>query len=75
MKTIGERIKYFREKRGLSQCELARLARVGQSRISEWESGVQVAHGMGVARAARIAQHLGVTLDRLVGDGHEEGSA
>ena len=37
---IGNRIRYFRELRKLSQKELARLIGVSNSRISNWELGI-----------------------------------
>ena len=36
---IGERIRLYRENRGLSQMELAELIEVSNSRISNWEQG------------------------------------
>ena len=37
---IGNKIRYFRELRGLTQTELGRLIGVSNSRISNWEQGI-----------------------------------
>lgn len=37
---IGSRIRYYREIRGLNQKELARLIGVSNSRVSNWEQGI-----------------------------------
>lgn len=37
---IGERIRIFREKRGLSQHELGNIIGVSNSRVSNWEQGI-----------------------------------
>jgi transcriptional regulator with XRE-family HTH domain len=65
--TIGERIAYLRNKKGLSQAELARQAHIGQSTLHGYESGTRSTQGMSVAIAIRIARVLGVTVDHLVG--------
>lgn len=37
---IGERIRKYREERGISQKELARRLGVSNSRVSNWEQGI-----------------------------------
>jgi transcriptional regulator with XRE-family HTH domain len=65
--TIGERLKYLRGKKGLSQAELARQAQIGQSTLHAYEAGNRSAKGMSVDVAIRLAKVLGVTVDYLVG--------
>ena len=65
--TIGERITYLRNKKGWSQAELARRAKIGQSTLHAYESGNRPAQGMSVEIAIRLARELGVTVDYLVG--------
>jgi transcriptional regulator with XRE-family HTH domain len=65
--TIGNRIKVLRNKKGLSQAELCRLATLKQPTLHGYESGHRPAEGMSVDAALRLAQALGVTLDYLAG--------
>jgi transcriptional regulator with XRE-family HTH domain len=65
--TIGERITHLRNKKGWSQAELARRAKIGQSTLHAYESGTRAAKGMSVDVAMRLARELGVTVDYLVG--------
>ncbi len=64
---IGERLTYLRNKKGWSQAELARRAKVGQSTLHAYESGTRAAKGMSVDVAMRLARELSVTVDYLVG--------
>src|SRR5262245_10715961 len=70
--TIGERIKHYRIRRGLSQSELARQAQIGQSTLHGYESGTRPAGGMSVDIAKRLARALGITVDHLVGAYEED---
>ena len=63
--TIGERIKALRQKKGWSQRELARLARVRHATLAELETGLRTETRTDIAR--RLAKTLGVTVDYLVG--------
>ncbi len=56
-KTIGERLKRLRKERGLTQTQLAQLARIGQSAIGNLESDIR---GYGASILA-IAAALGVS--------------
>jgi transcriptional regulator with XRE-family HTH domain len=42
MSSLGENIKAVREKRNMSQEELAQKLRVGAKRIEDYESGIQI---------------------------------
>ena len=64
MATLGEAIRHWREKRGLSMYELGRRANVQTSTLTELESGKQ--KSMRADRLQRIAAALGVTTDELV---------
>ena len=70
--TIGERIRHYRIRRGLSQSELARQAQIGQSTLHGYESGARAAGGMSVDIAKRLARALGITVDHLVGAYEED---
>lgn len=65
--TVGERIVMLRNKKGLSQAELARRAHIGQSTLHGYESGTRSTQGMSIAIAKRLASELGVTVDYLIG--------
>ena len=70
--TMGERITYLRNRKGWSQAELARQARIGQSTLHGYESGTRAARGMSVEVAMRLARALSVTIDYLAGVYEEE---
>jgi DNA-binding XRE family transcriptional regulator len=54
---FGKRLKELRERAGLSQAELARLANLSQKGISNWELGQREP---GLAAAVALARALGV---------------
>jgi len=62
---LGDRIKQQREKRRLTQTELAELAHVNQALISRLESKTSASTNTDVLKA--LAQALGCTTDYLVG--------
>jgi transcriptional regulator with XRE-family HTH domain len=64
---IGERIRYLRVARGMSQRALALATELPQSLLSQIENGIRPGSGMRVDAARRIAFALGVSLDGLVG--------
>ena len=65
--TMGDRIAYLRKKEGMTQAELARRAKIGQSTLHAYESGAREARGMSVDIAMRLAKVFGVTVDYLCG--------
>jgi transcriptional regulator with XRE-family HTH domain len=63
---FGDRLKRFRDSRGWSQRELAQRAGIPQPTIGYLETGRR--SGLTVETARRIADALGISIDRLVGD-------
>jgi transcriptional regulator with XRE-family HTH domain len=63
--TIGERLLTQRKKRGMTQAELAKTAKVSQGLIARIERGQVKDPASSVSR--RLAQALSVTADWLVG--------
>lgn len=64
MPTFGERLKYLRKSKGLSQVEMARRFGVGQSTVSSWEqNGKEPDH----ERLKDLADFFQVSLDYLLG--------
>jgi DNA-binding XRE family transcriptional regulator len=66
--SVGESIRRFRQKRGLTQRQLATAARVPQPLISQVESGKRPGAQIHLAVAARLAFALGVSVDSLAGE-------
>ena len=62
-------LKNIREKKGLSQVQLAVMLGVTQGSISAWETG-RWEPSLDMIR--RIAQIFGVTVDELIGDDEED---
>ena len=69
---LGLRIRRRREQLGLSQMDLAKLAEIPQSRISELESGARTQ--MSLQNLRSMARALGVSADYLL-DTWEDGEA
>ena len=69
---LGDRIKRQREKRRLTQAELAELANVNQALISRLESKVSASTNSEVLKG--LARALGCTTDYLVGMHEDEDS-
>ena len=69
---IGKRIKRVRERRGMSQRQLALATGLPQSLLSQIENGVRPGSGIRVDAARRIAFALSISLDALVGTPDEE---
>lgn len=59
-----KKMKFFREKKGMNQTELAQAVGISQGEISSYESGVKSPR---VNVALAIAEVLGVTIAELVG--------
>jgi transcriptional regulator with XRE-family HTH domain len=66
--SVGEKIYRYRQRRGLTQRQLAEAARVPQPLISQIESGKRPGAHIHLAVAARLAFALGVSVDSLTGD-------
>ena len=64
---VGRRIYTLRKKRGLTQAQLADLADLPQSQISQIESGARLGSTIQLDAARRLAFALGVSLDALAG--------
>jgi transcriptional regulator with XRE-family HTH domain len=65
--SVGERIKRFRQRRGMSQRQLAAAAKVPQPLISQIESGKRPGSHIHLVVGARLAFALQVSLDNLAG--------
>jgi transcriptional regulator with XRE-family HTH domain len=65
--TVGQRIRRFREERGLTPTELAAKARISKSYLSELESGNGVAQRPSADMLYRIGEALGVAMSDLLG--------
>jgi len=64
-KRIGKRVKAFREQRGLTQEQLAKMAKVKRPNISRLEAGK---HAPGIIFIQRIADCLQVKISELIAD-------
>jgi transcriptional regulator with XRE-family HTH domain len=64
MNELGERLRNFRERAGLSQKELARRAGVTQQAISSWEAGTRT--DIGGRNLIKTAEALGVEPNTLL---------
>lgn len=69
MNTVGERIAFLREKRGLSQPQLAKKLNVGTSTIGMWETGKR---GLKDETLKLIADFFNVSTDYLLGRTDEQ---
>ena len=65
--SVGEKIKRLRQRRGLSQRQLASAAEVPQPLISQIESGKRQGSHIHLEVGARLAFALKVSLDSLAG--------
>jgi XRE family transcriptional regulator, fatty acid utilization regulator len=61
---LGERIRSVRERRGMSQHDLARASGVGRSQIARAETGRGM---MSIPHIRALARALGTSVDYLVG--------
>ena len=60
---VGRRVRLLRERRGLTQEELAERSGVSRSLIANLETGAN--RGLQIENAIKIADALGVSLDLL----------
>ncbi len=65
---LGEGLARMREERHLSQADLARLAGVSPSAISQVEAGLR---GLSVDTLLALSEQLGVGIDHILGNVHE----
>ena len=63
-KTLGERLKEFRENAGFSQIELANQTNISQQAISLWERNERIPN---IQACIALADFYGISLDELVG--------
>lgn len=61
---ISKNLLYYRQKRGLSQEQLAEMADISQSFYAKIESGSRL---MGIEVLYRLAQSLNISVDTLLG--------
>ncbi len=67
-KDLGSRLRQLRQKRGLTQDELATAVGVSRSAVAQWEGGRS---GQATLHLRRLADALGVQIDDLMrGDQH-----
>lgn len=64
MGTLGQRIKKLREDKDMSQVELGKLVNVGNTTISQWESGKR---SPDIETVKKLANIFGVSSDYLLG--------
>lgn len=61
---LGNRIKLLREEKNISQLELAKILNIGNTTLSQYESGKRIPSD---EIKLRLAKHFGVSLDWLMG--------
>ena len=64
MVTIGEKIKHWRQKKGLTQNQLAEKAGLTIATIGRIETGIR--QGTNITTLQRMADALGISLDKLL---------
>lgn len=69
MASLGEKIRTVRQKKGLSQIDLAKAADIYQKNISRYENGTT---DPSASALKKIADALGVTADYLLSDTNED---
>ncbi|QEK12619.1 helix-turn-helix transcriptional regulator [Crassaminicella thermophila] len=65
MRNIGERIKHFRNKQGITQVKLSEITSIEQTVISRYENGVIVPP---IPKLEKIAKALKIPLTELLKD-------
>lgn len=63
--TIGDRIRYFRKKRGYSQLELAELSQMHHVTIRKYEANMRTPQ---YAQIVKLAKALGVSISSISGE-------
>lgn len=64
MKTLGERIAYYRKKRGLTQEQLAEKCSVTPQAVSKWENDLSAPD---ISLLVPLAEWFGISADELLG--------
>ena len=64
--TVNQRIKVELEKRGISQYQLAKVTKIGQSTISKWFKEVPTTPSPASIR--KVAKVLGMRVSQLLGE-------
>ncbi|WP_224994963.1 helix-turn-helix domain-containing protein [Cesiribacter sp. SM1] len=67
--TLGEKIKYVRQQKKISQAELAKAADVHQKNISKYENDGVIPSALVLGE---VAKALGVTTDYLLGNEQDD---
>ncbi|SEQ19508.1 helix-turn-helix domain-containing protein [Piscibacillus halophilus] len=70
---IGERVKKYRQEKGMSLTELAERAGVAKSYLSALERNIQ--QNPSVQFLEKVANELNITIDHLIKDTVEEGES
>ena len=65
LKVLGERIKYFRNKLGITQVQLSNMTSIEQPVISRYENDIITPP---ISKLAIIANALNVSVTELLGD-------
>lgn len=60
---ISDNLKRLREKKGMSQAELAESVNIAQPQIAKYEAGTAIPNAVS---AVAIAEKLGTTVEKLV---------
>jgi len=63
-KRLGKMLKAYREKKGMTQMQLAKRAKVTQAYVAMLETGVK--NNPSLATLRRIAKALGVSVEQLL---------
>ena len=75
MQTLGERIAYYRKRRGLTQEQLAEKCSVTPQAVSKWENDLSAPD---ISLLVPLAELFGISADELLGkekaQGAEEGA-
>lgn len=67
--SFAENVKYYREKKGLTQEKLAKLVGVTQPMIAQYEIGIKVPT---IVIGAKLAKELDTTCEDLLSDRKQE---
>ena len=71
MKTLGERIAYYRKRRGLTQEQLAERCSVTAQAVSKWENDLSAPD---ISLLVPLAELFGISADELLGKEKVQGA-